>query len=156
MKNFRLATKVFMGAVVACALSVSLISCSDVDDDYDTPSIVNNNNGNVVVSSNITTNTTWTSDNVYQLGGRIVVEDGATLTIEPGTIVNGEAGTGINATALLIARGGKLMAEGTASEPIIFTSVADEISPEDIGNGNFGSPNLEDRKSTRLNSSHVR
>ena len=34
------------------------------------------------------------------------------------------------------------MAEGTADAPIIFTSVADEISPEDVAAGNFGSPNL--------------
>ncbi len=101
------------------------------------------NTGNTIVSSNITENTTWTKDKVYQLAGRITVVDGATLTIEPGTLIKGEAGTGANATALLIARGGTLMAEGTASEPIIFTSVADEITPADIAAGNFGSPNLD-------------
>ena len=69
--------------------------------------------------------------------------DGVTLTIEPGTIIKGEAGTGANATALLVARGGKLMAEGTADKPIIFTSVADELSIEDINAGNFESPNLD-------------
>lgn len=97
----------------------------------------------VTVTSNITTNTTWTADKTYRLGGRIVVEAGATLTIEPGTVIKGEAGTGANATALLVARGAKIMAEGTASEPIIFTSVADEISHDDIHAGNFASPNLE-------------
>lgn len=98
---------------------------------------------NKVITSNITSNTTWYSDTIYQLGGRIAVEDGATLTIEPGTIIKGEAGTGANATALLIARGGKLIAEGTPSQPIIFTSVADEISQSDIAAGNFASPNLD-------------
>jgi hypothetical protein len=98
---------------------------------------------NKVITTNITSNTTWYSDTIYQLGGRIAVEDGATLTIEPGTIIKGEAGTGANATALLIARGGKLIAEGTPSQPIIFTSVADEISQSDIAAGNFASPNLD-------------
>ena len=98
---------------------------------------------NRVVNTNIKQNTTWYADTIYQLGGRIAVEDGATLTIQPGTIIKGEAGTGANATALLIARGGKLIAEGTASMPIIFTSVADEISPADIVAGNFASPNLD-------------
>ena len=98
---------------------------------------------NKVITSNIKTNTTWYSDTIYQLAGRIAVEDGATLTIEPGTIIKGEAGTGANATALLIARGGKLIAEGTAALPIIFTSVADEISQADIEAGNFASPNLD-------------
>jgi len=98
---------------------------------------------NKVITSNIKTNTTWYSDTIYQLAGRIAVEDGATLTIEPGTIIKGEAGTGANATALLIARGAKLIAEGTAAAPIIFTSVADEISQADIAAGNFASPNLD-------------
>lgn len=98
---------------------------------------------NKVITSNITSNTTWYSDTIYQLAGRIAVEDGATLTIEPGTIIKGEAGTGANATALLIARGGKLIADGTAALPIIFTSVADEISQADIAAGNFASPNLD-------------
>lgn len=75
---------------------------------------------------------------VYVLKSRIAVVSGVTLTIEPGVIVKGEAGTGANATALLIARGGKLMAEGSASSPIIFTSVADEIMP-----GEVASPNLD-------------
>ncbi len=95
------------------------------------------------ITANITENTTWKSGNVYILGGRITVMNGVTLTIEPGVIIKGEAGTGANATALLVARGAKIMAEGTAAKPIIFTSVADEIMPEDITGGNFGSPNLD-------------
>jgi hypothetical protein len=91
----------------------------------------------VIVSENITGNTTWSKDKTYILAGRISVVSGVTLTIEPGTIIKGQAGTGANATALLVARGGKLMAEGTATEPIIFTSVADEIK-----SGEIASPNL--------------
>ena len=98
---------------------------------------------NVIVTSNITTNTTWTSDNVYELAGRITITNGTTLTIEPGTIIKGQAGTGANATALLVARGGKINATGTSELPIIFTSVADEISPEQVKQGNFTSPNLD-------------
>ena len=91
----------------------------------------------VIVSENITGNTTWSKDKTYILAGRISVVTGVTLTIEPGTIIKGQAGTGANATALIVARGGKLMAEGTATEPIIFTSVADEIK-----SGEIASPNL--------------
>jgi len=98
---------------------------------------------NRIVNTSIKTNTTWYSDTVYQLGGRIAVENGATLTIQAGTVIKGEAGTGANATALLIARGGKLIAEGTVSKPIIFTSIADEITPELIEQGVFTSPNLD-------------
>lgn len=91
----------------------------------------------VNVTTNITTNTTWTADKVYILTTRIAVESGATLTIEPGTIIKGEAGAEANATALVIARGAKIMAEGTAANPIIFTTVADEIV-----SGQIQSPNI--------------
>lgn len=92
----------------------------------------------VIVTSNITSNTTWTNDKIWILGSRIAVTNGATLTIEAGTIIKGQAGTGANATALVIARGAKINAVGTASSPIIFTSIADEIQP-----GQIQSPNLE-------------
>jgi hypothetical protein len=98
---------------------------------------------NKVISSNITADATWTADEIYELGGRITVESGATLTIEPGTIIKGQAGTGANATALLIAKGAKIIANGTATLPIIFTSVADEITIDQVTAGNFVSPNLD-------------
>lgn len=91
----------------------------------------------VTVSSNITANTTWETGKTYILGGRITVVDGVTLTIQPGVVVKGQVGSGTNATALLVARGAKLMAEGTAASPIIFTSIADELEP-----GMIASPNL--------------
>jgi hypothetical protein len=96
----------------------------------------------VVVTSNITTNTTWDAKKVWILGGRITVTSGATLTIEPGTIIKGEAGAGASATALIVARGGKLNAAGTATKPIIFTAVADKLSIADVAAGKFASPNL--------------
>ena len=96
----------------------------------------------VVVTSNISANTTWTADKIWILGGRITVTTGATLTIEPGTIIKGQAGVGASATTLLIARGGKINAAGTATKPIIFTSIADELSIADVAAGKFGSPNL--------------
>lgn len=96
----------------------------------------------VTVSSNITGTVTWETGKTYILAGRITVLDGAVLNIEKGVVVKGQAGTGANATALLVARGGTLNAAGEAAMPIIFTSIADEISPEDIAAGNFASPNL--------------
>lgn len=73
--------------------------------------------------------TTWTKDNVYLLRGFIFVNEGQTLTIEAGTIIKGQEGVGPNASALIVARGGTIVAEGTAQEPIIFTSEEDEIQP---------------------------
>ncbi|NND94791.1 MAG: hypothetical protein HKN45_07970 [Flavobacteriales bacterium] len=100
-------------------------------------------NDNVIISSAITSDTQWTNDNIYELDGRIAIEAGATLTIQEGTVIKGQAGSGPNASALLIARNAKLIAEGTADLPIIFTSVADELSQVDVAAGNFASPNLD-------------
>lgn len=97
----------------------------------------------VVVDSNIEENTTWTRDKTYILAGRITVTEGNTLTIEPGTVIKGQAGAAANATALLIARGARIEACGTAALPIIFTSFADEITGLDVAAGNYASPNLD-------------
>jgi hypothetical protein len=75
----------------------------------------------------ISNNLTLTNDKIWYLVGRTTVTAGATLTIEPGTIIKGVGGTGANASCLLIARGAKIYAEGTSSQPIIFTSTADDI-----------------------------
>lgn len=68
----------------------------------------------------------------YVLKGWVYIEDGATLTIEPGTIIKGDKAT---KAALIARRGGKLMAKGTASAPIIFTSnqAAGSRKPGDWG-----------------------
>ncbi|MEX0982107.1 MAG: hypothetical protein WD577_00335 [Bacteroidales bacterium] len=131
------------GTAAGAASIVLTVTDSEGQSDDATAIFTIEQKGNVViVTNNVTEDATWTSDKVYVLGGRIAVEDGATLTIQPGTIIKGQAGTGANATALLVARGGKLMAEGTPAAPIIFTSVADEIEPADIADGDFSSPNL--------------
>ena len=91
----------------------------------------------ILVTSNITENTTWYSDSIYVLNGRISVTNGAELTIQPGCIIKGGSGSGASATALVIARGAKLYAMGTPNAPIIFTSIADSIQP-----GMIASPNL--------------
>ncbi|WP_138430163.1 hypothetical protein [Fodinibius saliphilus] len=103
---------------------------------------VNDEEKEIIVTDNITDDITWEDGKTYILAGRIAVEAGATLTIEGGAVVKGEAGSGTNSTALLVARDATLNANGTASAPIIFTSVADEITPEMVDKGNFASPNL--------------
>src|SRR5574344_866475 len=55
----------------------------------------------------------------YILKGWVYIANGATLTIEPGTVIKGDKDT---KAALIVERGGKLIAKGTASDPIVFTS----------------------------------
>lgn len=82
----------------------------------------------VVVSGQITTNTTWTASNRYQLSGYVFVTNGATLTIEPGTVVQGRVSSGTSAAALVITAGSKINAAGTKEKPIIFTSELDQLN----------------------------
>jgi hypothetical protein len=73
----------------------------------------------VTISGDITTNTTWSASNVYLLNGFVYVKSGATLTIPAGTVIRGDKTT---KGTLIIERGGKINAQGTAMNPIIFTS----------------------------------
>lgn len=68
----------------------------------------------------------------YTLKGWVYIADGATLTIEPGTIIKGDKQT---KAALIVERGGKLFAKGSAKEPIVFTSeeAAGSRKPGDWG-----------------------
>ncbi|WP_396165327.1 T9SS type A sorting domain-containing protein [Flavobacterium sp.] len=74
----------------------------------------------ITVTTNITANTTWLAGKTYKLAGNIYVTNNATLTIQPGVVVKGQyVNTG---TALIITKGAKLNAVGTADAPIVFTS----------------------------------
>jgi hypothetical protein len=80
--------------------------------------------GVVVVNSNITTSTTWTADNTYDLQNQVYVLPGVTLTIEPGTVIASTV-TVNGGGSLAVARDGMIIAEGTKDDPIIWTSLAD-------------------------------
>jgi len=73
-------------------------------------------------------NTIFTCDKTYLLDNKIYVQDGKTLTIQPGTVIKGVAtGTTAAANAILVNRGGKIFANGSASCPIIFTAFDDQL-----------------------------
>ncbi len=124
-------------SLVALSMVSMLASCEEEKDDPIVDPPVEEENV-IQVKSNITTNTTWKTGKTYVLTTRIVVVEPAELTIEPGVIVKGEVGAGANATVLVIAQGAKINAQGTASQPIIFTTISDEIQP-----GEIASPNLD-------------
>ncbi|MBK9147005.1 MAG: T9SS C-terminal target domain-containing protein [Flavobacteriales bacterium] len=62
---------------------------------------------------------TFSSDRKWLMKGFLYVNSGATLTVQPGTIVKGDKDS---KGTLIVRRGGKLNADGTASNPIVFTS----------------------------------
>jgi hypothetical protein len=82
----------------------------------------------VNANGELTANQTLTCDKIYTLDQKIYVPSGVTLTINPGTVIKGaSAAIPANATALIVERGGKIMADGTQSCPIVFTSAADPM-----------------------------
>lgn len=78
---------------------------------------------------------TLTPDNEYLIDGLVFVEKGATLVIRPGTVIRAAAqpSTGDPTSALIITRGGKILADGQPGAPIIFTSEFDDLqTPDDL------------------------
>jgi hypothetical protein len=93
------------------------------------------NAAEILVTADIATSTTWTANNTYNLQQQIYVLPGATLTIEPGTIIASTTNLG---GSIAVTRGARIIAIGTQSEPIIFTSKAD-VATWTAGNPKTGS-----------------
>lgn len=74
--------------------------------------------GSVSISGTISSSQTWTANNRYVLNEFVGVASPAVLTIQPGTVIYG----GTSRATLFIQRGAKIVADGTARRPIIFTS----------------------------------
>lgn len=116
------ATRTILTLFSAILLAIFLISCSE--DEETTDKDKKDGQGEVVVlSGTITKDMKLTKDKKYLLRGGVFVGagtgDSVTLTIEPGTVIYGESAT---KGMLVINRGSKIIAEGTAKEPIVFTS----------------------------------
>lgn len=129
--------KKFFLSIVSIATLGFATSCSS-DDDNTTIDDDGGPQGEIIVKSGIiTADETWTPENVYVLDGKVVVDENVTLTIEAGTIVKGEQGQETLASALIVDQGGRLIADGTASQPIIFTSILDNIQPGETAGTNL-------------------
>ena len=138
-KNKKMKKKTIKIVITSLILGtvLTLTSCKKEETKPTTTTTTTTGKNEVVKFGKITGNQTWSADSVYVLAGKVVVEDGATLTIQPGTIVKGNQGSGSLASALIIARGAKIMAEGTASKPIIFTSILDNIKTGELAGTNL-------------------
>ena len=98
--------------------TAEVVRVSDVD-----------NNG--VVPPGEGSKVTWTNDRTWELNGFVFVNAGDTLEIEEGTEIQARLGGGSDASALVVASGGVIQAEGTPSDPIVFTSV--RAAEENLG-----------------------
>jgi hypothetical protein len=83
------------------------------------PKTASYNDASIIITGTITSNMTLKKENVYVLVGTVYVAPNATLTIQPGTLVRCDTQT---LTTLVITKGAKIIAEGTETDPIVFTS----------------------------------
>lgn len=127
MKTTNLFQRIYRIAGLVLVLSATLLTgCKKDDDKTETPSTGGVNftlttlpDGTIQVEGSTNQAVTFSSSKDYLLKGFVYVEDGGNLTIEPGTIVKGDKAS---KGTLIVKRGGKINAAGTASNPIIFTS----------------------------------
>jgi hypothetical protein len=103
------------------AVSLTIWSCKQDDDNGpDLTTFTTTEVSNVVtVSGSTQADFKFEAAKKYLLSGFVYVEEGATLTIEPGTVILGD---GSSLGTLIIKPGGRIIAEGTAQKPIVFTS----------------------------------
>ncbi len=117
--------------------ALAITSCRKIEVDGETvivpgPPTSGGGTKTVTLSGRITKDTTLLKGDANFLNGPVYVTDGATLRVEKGATVKANfAGTDV--ATLVISRGGKLVAEGTATEPIIFTSASPNPQSGDWG-----------------------
>ena len=125
-------TNLFIISIFILGLVASLNSCKKTDDTIsldENATVFNESTDGTTITvtdkGNGVGDYTFTSDKVWVLDGLVFVNSGQILTIEAGTLIKGKPGTNENASALIVARGGKINAVGTSSAPIVFTAEAD-------------------------------
>lgn len=107
------------------------------DNSVDNSSVTNNNTNNsgsngetILLNTDITSNLTLDTDNTYILDGPIVVRSGSTLTVPAGMTIRANKGTEVY---IAVEQGARIVAEGTPSQPVVFTSNASAPNAGDWG-----------------------
>ncbi|MBZ5630062.1 MAG: Ig-like domain repeat protein, partial [Acidobacteriia bacterium] len=79
---------------------------------------------------------TWLGSQLYHITGDVTVPNGAILAIQPGAILKFDF-----QKRLIVQPGGQLVAQGTAAQPIYFTSIKDDsVGGDTNGDGNASAP----------------
>ncbi|HYV55058.1 MAG TPA: hypothetical protein VE933_10795 [Chitinophagaceae bacterium] len=123
-------------SLLLTAFIVIVMSCSKSDNQTTPPPGGGGGGNDTAVGSTIDirgiirTSQTWRKDFIFRLRGYVYVTDGATLTIEAGTkIVSNKDSAGV----LVIYKDATIIADGTSSAPIVFTSNESNPAPGDLG-----------------------
>ncbi len=112
-------------AIFALATTLLATGCRKIEVDETGSSTGNTTSADLTISGRIGTNQTLETGKTYTLKGTVYVVDGARLTIQPGVTIKAEKAS---RGTLVITRGSQIEANGTASQPVVFTS--DQAAPQ--------------------------
>jgi len=122
--------KQFMKIAVVLLSIVTVFSSCDKKEVVDPDAHLKDYPYEVIIKNHITGTRNFVKDSVYILLGQINVE--GVLNIAPGTIIKGDKRT---KGTLVVVPGGKIFAEGTRTQPIVFTS---RMKPGERAPGDWG------------------
>ena len=126
------ANKLFLGLFTAATFLMASCAADDTANvtinqgDGQDPT----NSSGIEIGGTLTSDLTLSTGVEYDLTSALIVPDGLTLTIEPGVVVRATTGSDVY---VAIQQGGVINAEGTSSNPIVFTSNSSTPNPGDWG-----------------------
>lgn len=124
----------------AALMAITVSSCRKIETDGEIQVVVVNGGGGggsttgqtITLQGRINADTILRKANSYILKGLVYMVGNHTMTIEPGTVIKGSF-SGTDVAALIITRGSKIIAAGTATDPIVFTSLSPNPQSGDWG-----------------------
>ncbi len=137
--NFKTMKNNLLAIAIATTLFASCGEDGTADIIINDNSVTNNTNGGgttttgqeIELNGNYASDLSLDSANTYIVTGPVIIEDGATLTIPAGMTIKAAA-TGAD-VYVAISQGAKIDAQGTANQPIVFTSAANTPNAGDWG-----------------------
>ena len=122
--------KILLGLITAATLFVGCAADDTADVIINQGDTGNPDPSGTVIGGTLTEDITLTTGTEYSLTSALIVPEGRTLTIEPGVVVKATTGSDVY---VAVQQGGVIMAEGTSSNPIVFTSNSATPNPGDWG-----------------------
>lgn len=125
--------------LLTAVAALATTGCRKIETDGEIQVVVVNGGGSgtttgetITLQGRISADTILRKKNTYILKGLVYMVGNKTMTIEAGTVIKGSY-SGSDVAALIITRGSKIVAQGTASEPIVFTSASPNPQSGDWG-----------------------
>ena len=123
----------------AALTALTITSCRKIETDGEKEFIIITQPGSggvtgqtITLSGRINADTLLRKENTYILKGLVYMVGNHTMTVQAGTVIKGSF-SGTDVAALTITRGSKLVAVGTATEPVVFTSASPSPQSGDWG-----------------------